>query len=588
MTSYLVVISIGPVQSFIEASRRSQDLWCGSWLLSEAARAIAYQLQQSQPGCLIFPSPNNPDIELCPKTEADKPEANISNVVRAEIKAKNTTELKQIIAQAQKTAHQRLATIARDVFNHQLKGFPIDIQRWHAQLASIIETFAAWVPNSGDYRAASKRLNQLLTARKNTRNFLPIIDSQSGLPKSSLDGANNSLTHRIKDNHQRLYLGLSKKEQLDALGIIKRRAGKLEQFTPINRIAAHDWLMSLTDEQLSGLREDYQQLFEMGEATAVRGNNNVYKKFPYDTEYLYDTRLFSSHGTDNSIKDIKTALRTKLKKIKSQPATYAVLLKADGDRMGELLNQSPNAECSRDISRQLHLFANRARNVISQHNGQTIYTGGDDILALLPLSSAFGCAQALAKQFQTSMRPFAETLGVQVPTLSVGLAAGHFVQPMRQLRHRANQAEKIAKGSQLPLTQQRNAFAISIGLRSGHEVIWRCRWDEQDNIKDFQLLIQAFSEKALPSRIMQDVRQMSQFIPGYSQYPNACADIVSSEFERLLRRAKPNNGDKTINQALKDALRRQLQQTSLQKLADQLFIARWLAATTAADLGDAS
>ncbi len=585
MTTYLVAISLGPVQSFIEASRRSQDLWCGSWLLSEAARAVAYQLHQSQPGCLIFPSPNKPDTELRPRTEADSPEANISNVIRAEIKAENTTELKQIVAQAKAAADQRITAIASDVFNRQLKGLPIDKDRWHAQQTSLIETFAAWVPDSEDYRTASKRLSQLLTARKNTRNFSPIMDNQSGLPKSSLDGVNNSLTQRIREKHQRLRLGLSEKEHLDALGLVKRRAGRLDQFTPISRIAAHDWLMTLTDKQLSGLREDYGQLLEMGEVTAVRGNNNVYGKFPYDAEYLYDTRLFSSHDLDNPIKD---ALRQKLNKIQSQPATYAVLLKADGDRMGELLNQSPNADCSRDISKQLHHFANEARDVISHHNGQAIYTGGDDILALLPLSSAFDCAQALAERFRKSMQALAETLSVQVPTLSVGLAVGHFVQPMRQLRHRANQTEKIAKGSLLPLTQQRDAFAISIGLRSGHEVTWRCRWNEQENIEDFQHLIHAFTEKALPSRFMQDVRQMSQTIPGYRQYPDACAGIVGSEFERLLRRAKPNNGDETINKALKETLRRQLKQTSLQKLADQLFIARWFAATTAANLGEAS
>ena len=585
MTSYLVAISIGPVQSFIEASRRSQDLWCGSWLLSEAARAVAYHLDQSQPGCLIFPSPNNPDSELCPIKEANNPEANVSNVIRAEIKAKSATELKQLIAQAKAAAHQRLASIASDVLNEQLKGLPINIDRWRTQQTDLIETFAAWVSDTTDYKAASKRLGQLLTARKNTRNFSAITDSQTGLPKSSLDGANNSLTHQIWDKQQRLRLGLSQKEQLDALGIVKRRAGRLDQFTPISRIAAHDWLMSLTDEQRKGLQGDYRQLLEMGLATAVKGNGKVYEKFPYDAEYLYDTRLISSQDLDNPIKD---ALRRKLSQIPSQPATYAVLLKADGDRMGELLNQSPNAECSRNISKQLHLFANEARTIISQHNGQTIYTGGDDVLALLPLSSAFGCARALAELFRTRMQTLAKTLSVQVPTLSAGLAVGHFVQPMRQLRHRASQAEKIAKGSELPLTKQRNAFAISIGLRSGHEVNWRCRWDEQENIEDFQRLIQAFSEKALPSRIMQDVRQMSQTIPGYSQYPDACAGIVSSEFERLLRRAKPNNGDETINQALKETLHRQLQKTNLQKLADQLFIARWLAAKTAADLGESS
>ena len=44
MTHYLITLSLGPVQSLIEAARRTRDLWCGSWLLSEAARAAALVL----------------------------------------------------------------------------------------------------------------------------------------------------------------------------------------------------------------------------------------------------------------------------------------------------------------------------------------------------------------------------------------------------------------------------------------------------------------------------------------------------------------------------------------------------------------
>ena len=35
MSQYLVVYSIGPVQSFIARARKTEDLWSGSYLLSE-------------------------------------------------------------------------------------------------------------------------------------------------------------------------------------------------------------------------------------------------------------------------------------------------------------------------------------------------------------------------------------------------------------------------------------------------------------------------------------------------------------------------------------------------------------------------
>ena len=50
-----MIFSIGPVQDFIATARRSRDLWYGSWMLSELARAAAKAVLE-QSGELIFPS----------------------------------------------------------------------------------------------------------------------------------------------------------------------------------------------------------------------------------------------------------------------------------------------------------------------------------------------------------------------------------------------------------------------------------------------------------------------------------------------------------------------------------------------------
>ena len=39
MTRHLLAVSIGPVQEFIAAARKTRDLWYGSALLSDVARA---------------------------------------------------------------------------------------------------------------------------------------------------------------------------------------------------------------------------------------------------------------------------------------------------------------------------------------------------------------------------------------------------------------------------------------------------------------------------------------------------------------------------------------------------------------------
>lgn len=52
--SHLLAISIGPVQGFIAAARKTRDLWYGSELLSEVSRAAARSLRDGG-ATLIFP-----------------------------------------------------------------------------------------------------------------------------------------------------------------------------------------------------------------------------------------------------------------------------------------------------------------------------------------------------------------------------------------------------------------------------------------------------------------------------------------------------------------------------------------------------
>lgn len=60
---YLLAISVGPVQNFIAAARRTADLTAGSQLLSQIAGEIARFLQQKYEAELIFPAESS-DTQL--------------------------------------------------------------------------------------------------------------------------------------------------------------------------------------------------------------------------------------------------------------------------------------------------------------------------------------------------------------------------------------------------------------------------------------------------------------------------------------------------------------------------------------------
>lgn len=80
MTTHLLALTVGPVQDFIAAARRTRDLWFGSYLLSEVSKAAAKAVGDHVGiNKLIFPAPNN-DADL----QRGSP-LNVANVILAEV-----------------------------------------------------------------------------------------------------------------------------------------------------------------------------------------------------------------------------------------------------------------------------------------------------------------------------------------------------------------------------------------------------------------------------------------------------------------------------------------------------------------------
>ncbi|MBK1645222.1 type III-B CRISPR-associated protein Cas10/Cmr2 [Thiocapsa imhoffii] len=599
MPRYLVTLSLGPVQSLIEAARRTRDLWCGSWLLSESARAAAQVLHQAQPGCLIFPCPEKPDEELQPQREPGD-SANIANILRAEVELPDATAARALCEQAKEAAARRLFELGEQA--RRKLGVKLRAEVWQAQIGDLLEGFAAWaeIPAGDDgYTQAGAKLGGTLAARKATRDFRPAAPLKTpGLPKSSLDGALETVLpeHWHEEHRARRQLGLSRGEQLDALGVMKRMAGNVEQFTPYSRVAADPWIRSLDADQQRALSAAYEPIVQSGLATRVSGNRGAYDALPYDAQMLYDFRLdnaLAAKGEDAAEPEEREAL-LKLRKVMRSlpeavgaPVPYAVILKADGDRMGALLQQAKQAKDSRAISQALHGFASDVRRLVRQHHGHAIYSGGDDVLALLPLPDAFACARTLAQAFEKALDPVARSLGLEAaehPTLSVGLAIGHLMEPLGALRQRAGRAEHLAKGD--TETTPRNALAIVLGIRSGGELEWRANWNDAEALAELDDFTAAYRDGQLPSRVAYDLRAIDRRLAWMREDDTPAArGMREAEVARMLDRARTAGDSQPLEQEHRERILTASRCPSLARLADTLILARWLSARTAADLG---
>lgn len=641
MLKYVVIFSIGPVQTFIASARRSRDLWSGSWLLSELAKACAKSLNDlgDTKAQLIFPhvdKSNQADLE-------ENSDFSVGNKVQVVLTVDSVDELKNIIDNAKKSVKKRFIKEA----SNALSRLPKDKHYlretiWNSQLDDYLEIQTAWARFGDDnsYHDAAQNAGRVLASRKATRDFSPtrtiseknfitslvqlddarkMTDKNHNvikqpyqdlfmLPKSSLDGMRETVLKEsgLQKNSLQRKLSLSKSEQLDTVGVIKRLGfeEKAEQFTPFTRITAHAWIKEIAQKEpdaLNRLKDTYHELCRLGVASGVTGNNKFYQDFAYDAQLLYPSRLEVTlkeyqNSDDKEAKEIVDNLKILKKTLAplfqryGEPYRYGVLLLADGDRMGELLDKAKTQVQHQEITQALSNFAGQVAYTMRQSSGHCIYAGGDDVLGFVPLDKAYKCADDLQKLFANSLSGVANKLGAEnSPTLSVGLAICHIMTPLGVIRELASQAEKFAKGDHVDESQstekRRNALGILLSVRSGNDTKLRFNWDDLAGLNAFETMVNYYVEKQIPSRIAYDVREI---------YLRTCdfaiddkrlqKDIQSAELLRMLKQARTNQSKKIADQTI-DTLNELAKKIGLDNLANELIVARWFAAKTQKDLG---
>lgn len=599
MSEYVLILSVGPVQSMIAAARKSRDLWSGSALLSELAKACALELQQHGAE-LIFPAIAADDQQsLQPDSDFS-----VGNKIQVCVQVESEQQLRSIVEQAKQATRQRFLAEAAAV----LKTLNIDEIRskiWTSQVNDYVEVQAAWakISQQQNYAQAVALASKVLAARKATRDFTQLNTDPYALdfmiPKSSLDGARETILHEDKQralsSKTRAKLGLATSEQLDCMAVVKRLGLKsqADRFTPFTRIAAHAWIEKIAqDPDFDQLKESYECLVGHDLATRVRGNKGIYDVFPYDAQLLYRSRLEAELRTfqdDDSFNDSLVGLLNILKPFwrkYGEPSAYGVLLLADGDRMGELLDQAKDKSAHQAITTALSMFAGGVADIMRHYAGHCVYAGGDDVLAFVPLHQAYDCAKALSQSFAQQLSVVAQDLKVQqTPTLSVGLAIAHIMTPLSVVREYASQAEKYAKGDHLSdPTQRRNALGVLLDVRSGNQTKLRFAWSDQKAHEAFAQWVNLYLNKAIPSRIAYDTRAIDLRTQNISQQQHIQQGIQNAELVRMLKKARLAHGG-VIDAEHINKITQRAEDIQLKQLSDELIVARWFAAKTQQDLG---
>ncbi len=641
--SALLSLSLGPVQTFIEAARSVRDLWTGSailsWLTFQGLRPLLAALG---PTALVYPalrghplmdlwlreqgleqvvplpskqalqSPSIPNrfVALVPSTQAQKlADACIQSVEQA---------WRGLADDVKKSLDLKLSSLEPGWAQHwqeQVNSF-FDIQTsilherdlGDAELAHLIGGHgsfeAVWpeahkvrqlanaIPkaeqpgydqgSAGRWQAQLEASARLMEAQRSIRHVPATPIASPSPPKCSLLGSYEQMgppdladsrqfwekaADRLKLHGVRLRPG----ERFSAIALCKRFAApaflarelRLEpadlRFPDTATLAAAQWLAE-ADINPDAVRSEYGD---------------------WNGRWLHQN---TRDDVDEGDQEPPLPIWQKIKKAKEPenvgaPPVYYAILMMDADEMSRWL-RGDNAPQVREvlhpkmvryfeglgsqgvgddldakrpvgpalhasISEALNNFASRVAPKIVQdqqdHYGTTIYSGGDDVLALLPMRQAVACAVALRRAFRGEEdtpgvpRGWIERDGQHLltmghkATLSAGIAFVHYKEDLRLALQAARGAEKTAKSS------GRNQLALRFMRHAGShdEALVPWAWTPQ-----FQCLVETFASGAT-DRWAYRLR---------AELPTLQADAlpvaaVNAEIRRLVTRTVDNPSD---------------------------------------------
>lgn len=159
------------------------------------------------------------------------------------------------------------------------------------------------------------------------------------------------------------------------------------------------------------------------------------------------------------------SLREDLYKRAGRPdAPYYALIKADGDSMGKTLS-GLGIEEHVAFSRSMTDFSIRVHSRLRELDCMPVFAGGDDVLAVLPLHRLREAAWMVRKEFRSVGG------GSERITLSAGIAIAHALEPLDEVRDRAERALRAAKDE-----PGKDSIAIEVCPRSGAAVQATGNW----------------------------------------------------------------------------------------------------------------
>lgn len=471
MNDYVAVFTIGPVQSFIASARKTEDLWSGSYLLSYIIEKVMEKIEEDKRATLIFPQ-----IEQTQLIEKASDVAAYPNRITFTYEG-GKTKIATLLKELENTAKQTLQelgqkAVVRSFNEEQSKNI---LPNATNQLNSFLEIYWSAKPyDQFSFYDAKTEAEKEIGALKYTKQFEQ--DTTYGLTCTVCNERTALLDVPI--------------EETDKIGTIRRKYRTLWN----NPHRKNEYLCSvcLTKREMRRMMQDENEVL------------NTFKPF---------------HSTLD---------------IGQEKLSYFAILQMDGDNMGTYFSGNDPNKYS-DVSKRLAYFSKvRVPEVIERYNGMLVYSGGDDVLAFLPVNDALEAAYTLRQEFANE-----KVLGKDA-TISGGLIIAHKKHPLHFLLREVRELEEKAKSYRYEIkgnVYEKDAIAICVKTRGGETSTSVVPWHVQD-IKTMEILtvLKNCFESELSKRFIYQFNEtFSPLVIDDQTYIDA--KLVKTEFTRIMNRS---------------------------------------------------
>lgn len=558
----LLRVSVGPVQEFISEARKTRDLYIGSRLLSLATLNSMRPIYETYgPKSIVYPhikyskerlsSLPNIYMAVIPKSKLDETLSQMEN------------ELCNFWNDVQKKFELKLSYDCRGHYNQKMKS-PFYIN-WVAVPVTVEEL-------NNSYKLKVKEILRFFEERKLTRTF----GSWEGeyVQKCSQCGRRECAPEIYASVHTEMKSRIRENEVLCSICLLKRLINpddigvtdqKFDSVVDISAASAKK-LIEQNKNENKDVKEFADKVREIGKYIGITQKNGEY----YYEDYL-NFDFFKKEYEAPDDKELRRLCEEAKEKLHAayeslgikEPSKYYSILMMDGDNMGKLMSGEvklvsgeiiKDTEFTIDYQKKLsEILADTGSNTSElikdqkEGNGLCVYSGGDDLLAFLPLERSLSTANKARSSF---ISEFKESNIKQ--TISAGIVILHHKDPLRRGLEEARKNVDQAK----ELFEDKDAFCITLRLFSGSIVTWGYKWEieipnlqELGSIKILDILscfiscMLEGSENKLSTGFIHDLMEELPSFYKYNEYKSTLElneKMFKSEFRRLLKRHIPS------------------------------------------------